>query len=466
MYIKEELKPGYTGRFVIHDHEASHHHWDLRLEFPVTSVSEALGTYGEKRPPGKSPEPAGARGKGSGTVFRSWAIPKHRTPTNKPVLATETENHALEYGSFKGTIPEGEYGAGTVDIHDRGTFKLLDADYDKKYVFELRGKKIHGSYALIKTGGKSFIWVKVKDTSKYKLSTVLRILASAIDYPRPFMIDAIWDQGTNPVKMREKVKKDVLNKMSKSLKKCGIKESQISGVYIDGSASGYNYKEDGDFDVLVTYTPGCIKDPLKTQKTLDENRSTKVPGTDLTYSFMLKPEGDPPRSDGVYDVLNNLWVQGPTKIPENFDPDLAFQKEKRQAKHIMHTIYAIISDIQSTLKDLKRIDQYNEEYGNKLSAKRVRVLSELSRLCQELIQWRSRVWALQARVSPQKIQYPAFNFSHDWNSRYITFKYIARYGGHEPVYYLYNLLQDSPYLKLVKDFMPENAIGRLLKNKP
>jgi hypothetical protein len=181
-YVEEDLKPGYTGKFVIHDHFAhkAHHHFDLRLEFPVTSVAEALGEYAEKRPAGKSPEPAGERNKGAGTVLRSWAVPKHHVPTDKPILATETEDHVLSYGKWSGIIPEGEYGAGKVDIFDHGTYKFISVDYDKKYVFQMSGKKIHGVYALIKTHGKQFLWTKVKDTSKYKLSSLIRVMADSL----------------------------------------------------------------------------------------------------------------------------------------------------------------------------------------------------------------------------------------------------------------------------------------------
>jgi len=158
-YTQDKLEPGYTGRFVIHHHVASHEHFDLRLEFPVDNVAKALGEYGRRRK--ESPEPHPESKNVPGTVLRSWAIPKHKVPSKgSPLLAHETEDHAIEYRSFRGTIPEGMYGAGTVDIFDRGTFKLTDVDYDKKYTFEMHGKKVTGSFALIKTSGKNFLWVR------------------------------------------------------------------------------------------------------------------------------------------------------------------------------------------------------------------------------------------------------------------------------------------------------------------
>ncbi len=105
--------------FVVHEHHAAHLHYDLRLEM--------------------------------GGVLRSWAVPKE-PPEKEGVkrLAIQTEDHPLEYADFEGTIPEGMYGAGTVKIWDKGQF-IVEEEKDKELLFELRGKKLIGRYALIKT---------------------------------------------------------------------------------------------------------------------------------------------------------------------------------------------------------------------------------------------------------------------------------------------------------------------------
>jgi len=119
-------------RFMIHKHYASHLHWDLRLEM--------------------------------NGVLKSWAVPK-QPPRSKGTkrLAIQVEDHPLEYAKFKGTIPEGNYGAGKVEIWDNGKYNLIEKT-SQKIIFELHGKKLKGKYCLIKTdyGGKKKGWLFFK----------------------------------------------------------------------------------------------------------------------------------------------------------------------------------------------------------------------------------------------------------------------------------------------------------------
>jgi DNA ligase D-like protein (predicted 3'-phosphoesterase) len=118
--------------FVIHEHHASHLHWDLRLEM--------------------------------NGVLKSWAVPKS-PPTEKGIkrLAMQVEDHPLAYAKFHGTIPEGNYGAGKVLIWDKGKYNLIEKN-PTKIIFELHGKKLTGKYTLIKTsyGGKKNGWLFFK----------------------------------------------------------------------------------------------------------------------------------------------------------------------------------------------------------------------------------------------------------------------------------------------------------------
>jgi bifunctional non-homologous end joining protein LigD len=100
-------------------------------------------------------------------VLKSWAVPKGPPfELNERRLAMATEDHPMEYARFEGTIPEGEYGGGTVMVWDIGTYELLDGNYwkGKLHVF-LTGKKLKGEWVLVKSGdsnGKrnSWLWIK------------------------------------------------------------------------------------------------------------------------------------------------------------------------------------------------------------------------------------------------------------------------------------------------------------------
>jgi len=115
-----KIKPsGKKLIFVIHEHHATHLHWDLRLQI--------------------------------NSVLKSWAVPKPPPKTKgEKRLAIQVEDHPLEYAKFHGIIPEGNYGAGKVIIWDKGKYSLIEKT-PTKIVFELQGKKLKGRYCLIKT---------------------------------------------------------------------------------------------------------------------------------------------------------------------------------------------------------------------------------------------------------------------------------------------------------------------------
>lgn len=116
---------GGVGVYVVHEHSATRHHWDLRLEIDG--------------------------------VLCSWAVPK--APSMNPEhkrLAVKVENHPLEYLDFEAVIPAGNYGAGPMIVWDRGLFlPLLDPAQglaDGQIKFELRGYKLRGAFTLVHTG--------------------------------------------------------------------------------------------------------------------------------------------------------------------------------------------------------------------------------------------------------------------------------------------------------------------------
>jgi bifunctional non-homologous end joining protein LigD len=108
-------------RFVVQEHSATRLHWDLRLEHDGVGVS--------------------------------WAVPNGipRDPAENR-KAVHTEDHPLDYFSFEGEIPKGEYGAGTMRIWDHGTYEV-EKWRDDEIIFAFDGERLHGRYALFRAGG-------------------------------------------------------------------------------------------------------------------------------------------------------------------------------------------------------------------------------------------------------------------------------------------------------------------------
>ncbi|MDG6994492.1 MAG: DNA ligase [Nitrososphaerota archaeon] len=147
--------------FVVHKHKATSLHYDFRLEI--------------------------------GGAMPSWSIPKGPTlDSSVRRLAMPTSDHPMEYRHFEGVIPEGEYGAGPVMIWDEGTYnaereiskgvreEIRDMELGDKEMqkglqegnikFRLYGKKLHGSFALVRTkglGGNKEAWLLIKHRDDY-----------------------------------------------------------------------------------------------------------------------------------------------------------------------------------------------------------------------------------------------------------------------------------------------------------
>jgi len=102
-------------------------------------------------------------------VLKSWAVPKE-PPRKISVkrLAIQVDDHPLDYADFEGEIPEDEYGAGTVEIWDKGEYNLIERETNS-LKFELLGKKLKGIYILYKfpkAGDKAWLFFKAKGTEE------------------------------------------------------------------------------------------------------------------------------------------------------------------------------------------------------------------------------------------------------------------------------------------------------------
>ncbi len=117
-------------RFVVQKHRASHLHYDFRLEMDG--------------------------------VLKSWAVPKG-VPEAAGIrrLAVQVEDHPVDYIDFAGEIPQGQYGAGTVEIWDAGQYELSKRLPDR-LEFSLRGERLSGDYVIIHTGKNNWLLLKRK----------------------------------------------------------------------------------------------------------------------------------------------------------------------------------------------------------------------------------------------------------------------------------------------------------------
>src|SRR5919106_3361536 len=129
--------------FVVHKHDASHLHFDLRMEMDG--------------------------------VLKSWAVPKGPSyDMADKRLAVRVEDHPTEYGDFEGIIPKGNYGAGGIIVWDRGEWVPLE-DWREglekgKLLFELKGYKLHGKWTLVKIKKSERDWLLIKERDAWMKS--------------------------------------------------------------------------------------------------------------------------------------------------------------------------------------------------------------------------------------------------------------------------------------------------------
>jgi bifunctional non-homologous end joining protein LigD len=143
---KSKPAAGQGNTFVIQEHHARRLHYDFRLE--------------------------------RDGVLVSWAVPKNLPETTAVNhLAVHTEDHPLEYGSFEGSIPKGEYGAGKVVIWDAGTYEA-EKFRDNEVIVNLHGSRITGRYALIQTNGDQWLAHRMKDQKVFEFDEMEPMFAT------------------------------------------------------------------------------------------------------------------------------------------------------------------------------------------------------------------------------------------------------------------------------------------------
>jgi len=198
----ETVAPSTRLRFVVQKHAARRLHFDFRLELDG--------------------------------VFKSWAVT--RGPSLDPAdkrLAVEVEDHPLDYGDFEGTIPQGQYGGGTVEIWDRGYWQPQVKGTPEQALaagqlkLTLAGERLRGGWVLVRLrnsrSGKKPSWLLIKHRDEFARTgegsvlqeedgsvasgrTLAQIAAGQGRGPRPFMTrrhgagraDAVWNSKAAP----------------------------------------------------------------------------------------------------------------------------------------------------------------------------------------------------------------------------------------------------------------------------
>jgi bifunctional non-homologous end joining protein LigD len=157
-----------TGRmFVIQKHRATQLHYDFRLE--------------------------------ADGVLKSWAVPKGPSLDPKVKrLAMQVEDHPVDYAKFEGVIPAGEYGGGTVMVWDYGTYQpetenVSEALRKGELKFSLNGKKLQGSWVLVRTRDRQ--WLLIKHRDYYTTEEEVTELAPASILTRRTLAEIAEDEG-------------------------------------------------------------------------------------------------------------------------------------------------------------------------------------------------------------------------------------------------------------------------------
>lgn len=230
---KGKIKKGENKRFVIQFHRARRDHYDFRLSF--------------------------------NGVLLSWAVPKG-LPTNKKDkrLAIKVEDHPLSYINFSGTIPKGEYGAGTVEIYDKGAYScptsLKMGLKNGSFKIDLLGDKIKGRYAFVKMEGDNWLIIyEGKNVTKNPFSKVgveLATLSKTVPSGKDYLFEIKFD-GYRIVSFIETgtIKFLTRNNVDYSLKFPSLKQALLSiskdkSLVLDGEVVVFDNFGKTDFGAL------------------------------------------------------------------------------------------------------------------------------------------------------------------------------------------------------------------------
>jgi bifunctional non-homologous end joining protein LigD len=254
-----------------------------------------LAEYKKKRDPKKTPEPFGGKKRGKQPLFvvqrhdarrlhydfrlerngalASWAVPKGvPLEPGQQHLAVHVEDHPLEYATFAGEIPKGQYGAGTVEIWDRGTYELVEEKPNGGLTVRLHGKRLEGTYALVPAhlsgDEKNWLIIRKKDDSASVARTprrykpMLATLTDGVPKGENWLYEIKWDgyriiaavSGGEP-ELRSRKDQDYTERFENVSKEL-VKALKTPDCVVDGEVCALDEEGRPSFSAMQQGKPG------------------------------------------------------------------------------------------------------------------------------------------------------------------------------------------------------------------
>jgi bifunctional non-homologous end joining protein LigD len=286
-----------------------------------------LREYERKRDPKRTPEPFGGRARrGKRPIFvvqrhdarrlhydfrlerdgalASWAVPKGiPLEPGQRNLAVHVEDHPLEYASFEGEIPAGQYGAGQVEIWDHGTYELLEEKKDGGLTVRLEGDRLNGTWTLVpaKLSGDAKNWLLIKKRDdgavpgrRGRYAPMLASLAEKLPAGRGWLFEAKWD-GYRTI------------------------------TYVRNGDPDLRTRKDQDYTERFAAVAGAIPRALRTSNCVLDGEVCAIDDNGRT-SFSAMQQGGHPL---VYYVFDLLELEGEPLI------DLPFTERRRRLDEVL-----------------------------------------------------------------------------------------------------------------------------------
>jgi bifunctional non-homologous end joining protein LigD len=254
-----------------------------------------LAEYKKKRDRKKTPEPFGGRKRGKEPIFvvqrhdarrlhydfrlerngalASWAVPKGiPLEPGQQHLAVHVEDHPLEYATFEGEIPKGEYGAGNVEVWDNGTYELLEEKKNGGLTVLLHGKRLNGTYALVPAhlsgDEKNWLILRKKDDAASasrkprKYAAMLATLTDAVPRGDDWIYEIKWDgyriiatvAGGEP-ELRTRKDQDYTKRFENVAKEL-VKALKTPDCVVDGEVCALDEEGRPSFSAMQQAKPG------------------------------------------------------------------------------------------------------------------------------------------------------------------------------------------------------------------